>query len=66
MVKIVVKVVKKCKMTKNINIVIYLKKITRKMNKYIKNKSETKHKKIEARSKCSQKTLEMSKKKFAY
>ena len=39
---------KKCKMTKNNKIMIYFKKITLKMNKYIKDKNERTYKKLEA------------------
>ena len=46
MIKLVVKVIKKCKMTiKNYKIIIYLKMITRKFNKYTEYKNK-KYKKL--------------------
>ena len=46
LIKLVIEVAEKYKMIKK-NIIIYFKKITRKMNKYIKDKSEKKYKKLE-------------------
>lgn len=45
LIKLIVEWVEKCKIIKNYKIMVYLKNVTRKINKYIENKSGKKYKK---------------------
>ena len=62
--KLTIEVFEKCKMIKNIKIIIYLKLIIRKLNKFIQDKSKKIYKKLEVNVLKNSNSSSISKKRW--